>query len=66
MSTQTIINKKSQFYVRGGYIIVNTVLKNQYFYPGGNRGQLLWKANALLDYIKAKSEKKNLSALLRI
>lgn len=27
MSTQTIINKKSQFYVRGGYIIVNTVLK---------------------------------------
>ena len=35
MSTQTIINKKSQFYVRGGYIIVITVLKNQYFYPGG-------------------------------
>ena len=35
MSTQTIINKKSQFYVRGGYIIVNTVLKNKYFYPGG-------------------------------
>ena len=35
MSTQTIINKKSQFYVRGGYIIVNTVLKNQYLYPGG-------------------------------
>ena len=35
MSTQTIINKKSQFYVRGGYIIVNKVLKNQYFYPGG-------------------------------
>ena len=35
MSTQTIINKKSQFYVRGVYIIVNTVLKNQYFYPGG-------------------------------
>ena len=35
MSTQTIINKKSQFYVRGGYIIVNTVLKNQSFYPGG-------------------------------
>ncbi|EDO61127.1 hypothetical protein CLOLEP_01522 [[Clostridium] leptum DSM 753] len=33
---------------------------------GGNRGQLLWKANALLDYVKAKSEKKNLSALLRI
>ena len=35
MSTQTIINKKSLFYVRGGYIIGNTVLKNQYFYPGG-------------------------------
>ena len=35
MSTQTIINKKSQFYVPSGYIIVNTVLKNQYFYPGG-------------------------------
>ena len=35
MSTQTIINKKPQFYVPSGYIIVNTVLKNQYFYPGG-------------------------------
>ncbi len=35
MSTQTIINRKSQFYVRSEYIIVNTFLKNQYFYPGG-------------------------------
>ena len=35
MSTQTIINRKSQFYFRSEYIIVNTFLKNQYYYQGG-------------------------------